>query len=297
MMAICYHNGCRTAEDAWDGMKSQYPNVHMYKVNPLEADDIKAKYADGSSKPYFRFYKSGQQADEVKYESSWSSHEPKVRAALTKHNGGSIQYDSGDGKVLELKNLGEFNDAMGATHGKIMAVCYHNGCPAAESGYDAMKSQYPNVHLYKVNTLNSGDIRDKYADGGSKPYFKFYKSFAFQDQVRYDGNWKNQEPKVKEALSRHNGGNAGNYTPSGKVAELKDLNQFDAAVGAAKGAIMAVCYHNGCPTEEQAWDGMKSEYSKVHMYKVNTLNSADIKNKYADGGSKPYWKFYKSGDL
>ena len=64
------------------------------------------------------------------------------------------------------------------------------------------------------------------------------------------------------------------------MTELKDLDQFNTAVSATNGAIMAVCYHNGCPTEEAAWDGMKSEYSKVHMYKVNTLNADDIKNKY-----------------
>ena len=102
---------------------------------------------------------------------------------------------------------------------------------------------------------------------------------------------------VKEALNRHNGGNSGTYSSSGKVTELKDLDQFNTAVGATNGAIMAVCYHNGCPTEEAAWDGMKSEYTKVHMYKVNTLNADDIKNKYADGGSKPYWKFYKNGNM
>ena len=181
IMAVCYHNGCRTAEDAFDGMKTQYPKVHMYKVNTLNADDIKSKYADGSSKPYFKFYKNGQLTDEVKYEQSWSSHEPKVRAALNKHNGGNIQYSHSDGKVYELKNLNEFNDAMGATQGKIMAVCYHNGCPTAEKGYDEMKAQYHNVHMYKVNTLNAKDIKDKYADGSSKPYFKFYKDFAFQD--------------------------------------------------------------------------------------------------------------------
>ena len=102
---------------------------------------------------------------------------------------------------------------------------------------------------------------------------------------------------VKEALNRHNGGNSGTYSNSGKVTELKDLDQFNTAVSASNGAIMAVCYHNGCATEEAAWDGMKSEYSKVHMYKVNTLNSDDIKNKYADGSSKPYWKFYKNGTM
>ena len=81
-MAVCYHNGCRAAEDAWDTMKSQYPKVHMYKVNTLRASDIKDKYADGGSKPYFKFYKNGSLDDEVKYEREWSSHEPKVRAAL-----------------------------------------------------------------------------------------------------------------------------------------------------------------------------------------------------------------------
>ena len=38
-----------------------------------------------------------------------------------------------------------------------------------------MKSQYANVHMYKVNTLLSEDIKDKHADGGAKPYFKFYR--------------------------------------------------------------------------------------------------------------------------
>ena len=68
---------------------------------------------------------------------------------------------------------------MGETQGNIMAVMFHNGNPNQEKEFDGMKSQYPNVHMYKVNTLNSYDIRDKYADGGAKPYFKFYKNFAF----------------------------------------------------------------------------------------------------------------------
>ena len=60
---------------------------------------------------------------------------------------------------------------------------------------------------------------------------------------------------------------------------------------------MCVCYHNGCAGPEKDFDDMKSSYPNVHMYKVNTLNSDDIKNKYADGSSKPYWKFYKNGNL
>ena len=66
-MAVCYHNGCPTPEAAWDRLKAQFPKVHMYKVNTLNADDIKAKYADGAAKPYFKFYKNGQFQDEIKY--------------------------------------------------------------------------------------------------------------------------------------------------------------------------------------------------------------------------------------
>jgi hypothetical protein len=77
-MAVCYHNGCRAEEDAWDVMKPNYPNVHMYKVNTLNADDIKNAYADGSSKPYFKIYVNGIQADEIKYKKPWDSQKPIV---------------------------------------------------------------------------------------------------------------------------------------------------------------------------------------------------------------------------
>ena len=73
------------------------------------------------------------------------------------------------------------------------------------------------------------------------------------------------------------------------------MTEFNAAVSGAGNKIMAVCYHNGCPTAEAGWDKMKSDYMNVHMYKVNTLNADDIKAKYADGSSKPYFKFYKNG--
>ena len=168
----------------------------------------------------------------------------------------NLTYNSSDGKVRELKDMSEFDLAMSACQGKVMAVCFHNGCPTAERGYDALKDIYPNVHLYKVNTLNSYDIRDKYADGGSKPYFKFYRNGALLDQVKYESNWSNQEPKVKDSLSRHNGGGeSGSYSATdGKVKQLKNLSEFDTAVKTAGSKIMAVCYHNGCPTAEKGWD-------------------------------------------
>ena len=85
-MCVCYHNGCRNEEEDFDEMKPDYINVHCYKVNTLEADDIKAKYADGSSKPYFKFYKNNSLIDEVKYK-SWGVNMPLVKDALAKHDG------------------------------------------------------------------------------------------------------------------------------------------------------------------------------------------------------------------
>ena len=72
-MAVCYHNGNPTAEAAWDKMKKDYGKVQLYKVNTLRADDIKGIYADGSAKPYFKFYKTGNFVNEVKYMQQWTS--------------------------------------------------------------------------------------------------------------------------------------------------------------------------------------------------------------------------------
>ena len=57
-----------------------------------------------------------------------------------------------------------------------MCVCFHEYQPEIEKDFDEMKSSYPNVRLFKVNTRNhvSADIKNKYADDGSKPYFNFY---------------------------------------------------------------------------------------------------------------------------
>ena len=77
--------------------------------------------------------------DQVVYESSWQSHEPKVREALERHNGGGVAYSPHWGKVRELKNLDEFNDVMTGAGEKIVGVCYTNGCREAEAGWDTMK--------------------------------------------------------------------------------------------------------------------------------------------------------------
>jgi hypothetical protein len=81
-----YHNGNPTQEGDFDGLKQEFTDVHMYKVNTLNADDIKNKYADGSSKPYFKFYKAGNKIAEVKW-AKWSQQEPELKGALAIHDG------------------------------------------------------------------------------------------------------------------------------------------------------------------------------------------------------------------
>ena len=225
-----------------------------------------------------------------------------MRVCIAGHNGsGGGAYETDSGVVYELKNLSEFNDASSAAGSKVMAVCFHNGCPTAEKAWDKMKATYRDVHLYKVNTLKSYDIRDKYADGGSKPYFKFYSNGDLLDEVKYESNWSSHEPKVRAAMSRHNGGGGQveiKYDKNdGKVQQLENLGEFNGAIACSKDKIMAVCFHNGNPTPEKAWDLMKKDYDKVQLYKVNTLKADDIKSIYADGSAKPFFKFYKNGQL
>ena len=69
-------------------MKAIYREVHLLKVNTLKSQEITKAHGDDGPKPYFRFFRNGVVFDEVKYESNWSSHEPKVKAAMTRHNGG-----------------------------------------------------------------------------------------------------------------------------------------------------------------------------------------------------------------
>ena len=147
---------------------------------------------------------------------------------MQKHNGGGISYTS-SGTVYQLRNLDEFNQAVQAAGSNIMAVCYHNGCRTAEDAFDGMKSQYPKVHMYKVNTLDADDIKGKYADGSAKPYFRFYKNGTMMDEVRYVSSWASHEPKVREAMRRHNGGGI-SYSSSGLVYQLENLAEFNLAV-------------------------------------------------------------------
>ena len=70
-----------------------------------------------------------------------------------------------------------------------------------------MRSKYPNVCLFLVDTSKRDDIRDKYADNGPKPYLKFYQNGSKIDEVPYKPNeaYEAQKQKVMDALSWHNG--------------------------------------------------------------------------------------------
>ena len=71
---------------------------------------------------------------------------------------------------------------------------------------------YLNVRLYKVNTINAEDIKNKHADGASKPYFKFYRNGLMLSELKYQSQWESQTVKVKEMLLKYN---------EGPVAEIK----------------------------------------------------------------------------
>ena len=111
--------------------------------------------------------------------------------------------------MYQLRNISEFNSAVSTAGSRFMAVCYHNGCRTEEDAWDAMKSVYPNVHMYKVNTLNADDIKNAYADGGSKPYWKFYVKGIQTDEINYKKPWESQKPNVEEYMARFNSGAAG----------------------------------------------------------------------------------------
>ena len=107
--------------------------------------------------------------------------------------------------VVELKNLNEFNKVMANAGESVVVVLYHNECPTAESEFDKMENEYSNCIFCKVNTLNSTDIREKYACLGANPYFKFYKNGTLIDEIKFKIYWRDQECAVRKALAKHNG--------------------------------------------------------------------------------------------
>lgn len=67
-----------------------------------------------------------------------------------------------------------------------------------------MKQEYTNVHLYKVNTLLSEDIRERHSDGSTKPQFSFFKGGHKVADVKYS-EWAQQEVELRAYLNKQDG--------------------------------------------------------------------------------------------
>ena len=102
-------------------MKRQYPNVHMYKVNTKKSYEIRLKYADGKSKPFFVFYRTGVIDFEIKYNKAWSDNEKLLKNALTRNNlddgteGVLSSYNPKDDKMYQLRSMLDFSAALATT--------------------------------------------------------------------------------------------------------------------------------------------------------------------------------------
>lgn len=59
VVAVMFHNGNVTQEIAFDMYPGMYRNVNFYKVNTVDAHEIKNLFACTGAKPYFKFYKNG----------------------------------------------------------------------------------------------------------------------------------------------------------------------------------------------------------------------------------------------
>ena len=73
---------------------------------------------------------------------------------------------------------------------KPVVVMFHNDCPEQEEEFDILQSEFESLEFLKVNTIQAPQIRNKYADGNSKPYFKFYRNGEKTDEVPYAKWWK-----------------------------------------------------------------------------------------------------------
>ena len=85
-----------------------------------------------------------------------------------------------------MKTKAVFKKIIKNSEKKTVCVMFHNGCPEPERDFDDCSENYQGVIMIKVNTLNSEDIKQKYADGSSKPYYKAYRDGKFLDEIRHD---------------------------------------------------------------------------------------------------------------
>ena len=92
----------------------------------------------------------------------------------------------------------------------------------------------------------------------------------------------------------------GPYHHGAKVETIQSIKQFEDAMKNAGDKVVVVAFVNDqghCRDAEVSMDRFKNQYKEIRFYKVNTKQSEELKNRYADGNSKPYFKFYKGGEL
>ena len=71
---------------------AMYRNINFYKVNTVDAHEIKNLFACTGAKPYFKFYNHGELIDEVKKTTWKDTQEPELLEKMQKHNGPGEPY-------------------------------------------------------------------------------------------------------------------------------------------------------------------------------------------------------------
>ena len=112
--------------------------------------------------PFFVFYRTGIVDSEIKY-NRWSDNEKIVKNALTRYNlddgseGALVSYNPRDDKVYQLRSMQDFNAAFVTARSKIIAVYFHDGSQETQNGWLQMKPNYPNIHMYKICTVETDE--------------------------------------------------------------------------------------------------------------------------------------------
>ena len=83
------------------------------------------------------------------------------------------------------------------------------------------------------------EIKDKHADDGKKPYFKFYKDAEILEEVPYEQDWDNQQLKVFEKLKKY----SEEYIPD-PVRHLTHISDFERAIIGANGRVICIQFLN-----------------------------------------------------
>ena len=92
------------------------------------------------------------------------------------------------------------------SQGRVVLVMFRNDratCDLPEVELFKMQQEYKGIDFYQVDTAKAPDIRDKYADSGNKPFFRFYRNGEKFDQVDYNSNFNSNKALLKTLCARH----------------------------------------------------------------------------------------------